>query len=54
MVVEPKIIEYNFEKASKIGIIQEIDGILPGAGEGTWYVIEIKVLYLLRLLYKFI
>lgn len=42
MVVDPEIIEYNFEKACKIGTIQEIDGILPGTGEGTWYVIEIE------------
>lgn len=42
VVVDPEIIEYNFENACKLGTIQEIDGILPGTGEGTWYVIEIE------------
>ena len=42
VAIYPEVIEYNFEKACNLGSIQEIDGMLPGIGEGTWYVIEIE------------
>ena len=39
--VEPKIREYSFEDAIQIGEIWEIDGMLPGSSEGTWYIVSI-------------
>lgn len=41
ITVKPEIMEYNFKTAQEIGIVQKIDGILPGSDEGTWYIVEI-------------
>ena len=39
--VVPEIKEYDFQSAKEAGTIQQIHGMLPGAGEGTWYTITI-------------
>lgn len=42
IAVEPKIQDYTFEDAVQTGEVWEIDGILPGAGMGTWYIVDIE------------
>lgn len=41
MVVTPEIKEYDFAAAQEAGTMKKIQGMLPGATEGTWYIIEI-------------
>lgn len=41
MAVTPEIKEYDFAAAQEAGTIKKLQGMLPGATEGTWYVIEI-------------
>ncbi len=40
--VIPEVTEYNFADACEIGTVQEIKGLLPGTGEGTWYTVLIE------------
>lgn len=42
MKTEPEIEEYDFKKAQKLGEVQELQGMLPGASEGTWYIVVIE------------
>lgn len=39
--VVPGIKEYDFTSAKEVGTVQQIHGMLPGLGEGTWYTIAI-------------
>lgn len=39
--VVPEIKEYDFPSAKEAGTMQQIHGMLPGAGEGTWYTVAI-------------
>lgn len=41
--IEPlqDIKEYSYEEARKIGITQEVYGVLPGASEGIWAIVEV-------------
>lgn len=39
--VTPEIVEYNFKSACEKGEKQEIYGMLPGASEGTWYIVAV-------------
>ena len=41
MVVIPEIKEYDFAAAQEAGTMKKLQGMLPGATEGTWYIIEI-------------
>lgn len=41
VVTVPQIQEYSFEEAVQMGELQKLDGVLPGAGIGTWYIISI-------------
>ena len=40
MVVTPGIREYEFAAAQELGSVKTLQGVLPGTGEGTWYIIE--------------
>lgn len=40
MIVTPVINECDFSTAQEEGIIKKLLGMLPGAAEGTWYIIE--------------
>ena len=40
MVVTPDIREYEFAAAQELGSVKTLQGVLPGTGEGTWYIIE--------------
>lgn len=40
--VIPEVTEYDFTDASAIGNVQELKGMLPGTGEGTWYTVVIE------------
>ena len=40
MVVIPEIKEYDFAAAQEAGTMKKLQGMLPGATEGTWYIIE--------------
>lgn len=42
VLIAPEILEYSFEEAVKIGEVQELDGVLPGADLGTWYTVTIE------------
>ncbi|MCM1103935.1 MAG: hypothetical protein NC409_07490 [Clostridium sp.] len=39
--VAPVIPEYSFEEAKEAGTVQELYGMLPGAAEGTWYIVTV-------------
>ncbi len=39
--VVPEIKEHDFTSAREAGTVQQIHGMLPGLGEGTWYTIDI-------------
>lgn len=39
--VVPAIPEYSFEEATEAGTVQELYGMLPGAAEGTWYIVTV-------------
>ncbi len=39
--VTPEIELYDFESACKLGEVRQLHGTLPGAAEGTWYIITI-------------
>lgn len=39
--IVPEIVEYDFESACEKGEIQRIQGRLPGAAEGTWFLITV-------------
>lgn len=41
VAVEPTVGDYSFEDAVQNGEVWEIDGILPGASTGTWYIVDI-------------
>jgi len=38
--VVPEIVQYDYESACERGEICRLRGMLPGMGEGTWYIIE--------------
>lgn len=40
MIVTPAINEYDFAIAQETGTMKKLQGMLPGAAEGTWYIIE--------------
>jgi hypothetical protein len=40
MIVTPAINEYDFATAQETGTIKKLQGMLPGAAEGTWYIVE--------------
>ncbi len=42
MVVIPEVMVYTYEEAITLGTATEYRDVLPGASEGTWYVIEIE------------
>lgn len=42
VAVVPEVQEYSFEDAEQIGEVWEIDGMLPGMSEGTWYIVNIS------------
>lgn len=39
--ITPEIVEYDFESACEKGERQQIYGTLPGASEGTWYIVTV-------------
>ena len=41
VAVIPEVTEYDFKDACEKGTVQEIKGVLPGTGEGTWYTVVI-------------
>ena len=41
VLVMPEVNEYSYDNARQIGTTQEIDGMLPGTSEGTWYIIVV-------------
>lgn len=41
MIVTPSVMEYDFATAKEKGTFHEIQGMLPGVSEGTWYIIEL-------------
>lgn len=41
VAVTPVIEEYDFTTAKDMGSMQQIRGMLPGAGEGVWYIVSI-------------
>ena len=41
VAVAPEIKEYDYESAREAGDVVKLRGMLPGASEGTWYMIEI-------------
>lgn len=42
MIVTPEVKEYDFDTAQETGSVKELQGVLPGAALGTWYIIEIN------------
>ena len=42
IAVEPQVKDYSFDDAKHLGEVRKIDGILPGAGMGTWYIANIE------------
>ncbi len=41
VVVIPQVKEYTYEEAAALGEVQEYRSFLPGAAEGSWYIITI-------------
>lgn len=39
--VVPEVPEYSYQDAALLGSVEEIHGMLPGTGEGTWYTVLI-------------
>ena len=39
--VVPEVPEYSYQDAVMLGSVEELHGMLPGTGEGTWYTIQI-------------
>lgn len=42
MDITPEIEEYSFKEAQELGKVQKLQGTLPGASEGTWYIVAIE------------
>ena len=42
MVVIPQVKEYTYEEAAALGEVQECRSFLPGAAEGSWYIVTIE------------